>query len=169
MCYKKAMPKALPFIPAKLGRWEWVALAVLLAACLFLAVSGRGHKERRRYDRFLRNAPRVQAALERFAADHGGAFPPDAMALEPPQGLDPGYIKWDPGWRIDYEAHPNGKGGQAICLEFGGPYRRRLYFGLCLKPRVRAKYGQGQKVPGNPNRIWVVRESAAILPPDKAK
>ncbi len=150
-------------IPRDLHRYEkWVILA-LAALLVFLALDGKGRNQREAYNQFLERAPRVAAALERFAADHDGCFPPDAMFCDRPQGLDDRYIAWNPDWRIDYEVHPNGQGGEYVCLEFGGPLRERLYFGLCNNPQFRRDYGQGQAIPGHLNRIWVLREEAPIL------
>ncbi len=151
-------------MPAFLKRWELWVLVILVSGLTALAVAGKGRHIREAYQRFLRNAPRVQAALERFAADHQGRFPPDAMHVRRPQGLGESYIQWDPSWKIDYEVHPNGAGRHFVCLEFCGPEKELEYFGLCRKPELRRKYGRGQAIPGNRNRIWLIRESADIMP-----
>lgn len=139
-------------------------LVAVVATMLFMATAGKGRRQREAYERFLVHAPLVTEALERFASDHDGAFPPDAMFTNSPQGLDDRYIHWDSGWKIDYEVRDNGGGGQFVCLEFGGPFNERQYFGLCNVPEYRRKYGRGQPIPGQTNRIWLVREAATILP-----
>lgn len=158
------MPSASHTHPSHLRTWEKWTLLILCGGLFFLAAHGKGRKEREAYERFVELAPQVQAALERFAADHEGRYPPDAMHTARPLGLDDKYIRWDQGWKIDYEVHPNGEGGKSVCLEFGGPFVQRYYFGLCRKPEYRRLYGRGQAIPGHFNRIWVVQESAQIMP-----
>jgi len=158
------MPSASHTHPLDLRAWERWSLFVLCGVLVFLAAHGKGRKEREAYERFLELAPQVQAALERYAALHDGRFPPDAMHTARPRGLDDAYIDWDQGWKIDYEVHANDQGGQSVCLEFGGPFVQRYYFGLCKNPEYRRLYGRGQPIPGHFNRIWVVRESARIMP-----
>lgn len=150
--------------PVKFARWEWWALLALLALCLFLAIHGKARRQPEPVLLFLERAGRIETALERFADGHGGAFPPDAFSVRRPAGLDDRYIKWDPAWLIDYEVHPNGQGGQYVCLEFVGPHGQREYLGLCNRPELRRRYGRGQAIPGYDNRIWVVREDARIAP-----
>lgn len=149
--------------PLDFRRWEWWILALAVGLLIFLATWGKGRRERLAYERFLEVAPQVQAALERFAADHGGRFPPDAMMTSRPAGLDDKYIHWRKSWKIDYEVHDNEQDGLAVCLEFCGPYDERLYFGLCKNPEYRRRYGRGQAIPGHVNRIWVISENAQIL------
>lgn len=149
--------------PLDFSRWERWALAALLVLLVFLAVEGRDRKERDLYERFQDQAAKVQQALERYAADHQGRFPPDAMFCARPEGLGDDYIRWDPGWKIDYEVRDNGQGGQYVCLEYGGPFKQRLYFGLCNVPEYRRKYGRGEAIPGQINRIWLIREQADIM------
>ncbi|MFH1035483.1 MAG: hypothetical protein V1806_13320 [Pseudomonadota bacterium] len=155
--------------PLDFKRWEWWILVLAVGLLVFLATYGKGRRERLAYEHFLQQAPLVQAALERFAADHDGQFPPDAMMTSRPAGLDDRYIKWRKGWKIDYEVHENEQGGQAVCLEFCGPFDERLYYGLCKKPEYRRLYGRGQPIPGHVNRIWVISENAAIMesPPEE--
>ena len=148
--------------PLDLSRWERWALVIVVAALVFLAVEGRDRKEREAYERFQQQAPLVAQALERYASDHEGRFPPDAMFCQRPLGLNDEYIMWNPAWKIDYEVHDNGHDGQYVCLEFGGPFKQRLYFGLCNVPEYRRKYGRGQDIPGQLNRIWLIREQAEI-------
>lgn len=151
--------------PAKLSRPEWIILAAVIALCLVLANVNKGRREKHAYQNFIIRSERVQNALERFAADHGG-YPPDAMFTGAPKGLSPKYISWCPSWKIDYEVHPNGHGGKYVCLELCGPFKERLYYGLCNKPKMRKLYGRGQPIPGYLNRIWLIKEDAPILPPD---
>lgn len=150
--------------PRNLLRWEWWVLLLLVALCLFLAVVGRGRRQARIYDDFLSRALVVQESLESFAKDHQGRFPPDAMFTRRPSGLNDRYIAWSDSWHIDYDVHPNEKGGKFVCLEFVGPYGYPEYFALCLDPQLRKKYGKGEPIPGRANRIWLVREDAPIMP-----
>ena len=154
------------FFPSSLKRWELAVIVAAVALLLGLALAGKGRRQRESYEDFLRRAPKIEAALLAFAKDHDGRFPPDAMFTGMPQGMGP-YIKWDERWKIDYEAHENGSGGHYVCMEFCGPYKERLYFGLCNKKKYREKYGKGQPVPGVVNRLWVVRESAELVPQEK--
>ena len=160
------MPRPLDF-----KRWEWWILVLAVGLLVFLAAHGKGRLERLAYERFLEVAPQVQAALERFAADHEGKFPPDAMMTSRPAGLSDKYIKWHKNWKIDYEVHDNQHDGKAVCLEFCGPFDERLYFGLCKVPAYRRLYGRGQPIPGHVNRIWVIREEAPIMeePPPESQ
>jgi hypothetical protein len=113
---------------------------------------------------FLENAPRVQQALEAYAAKNQGMFPPDAIHNQRPQGLSDSFLHWKRQWNIDYDVHDNGNGGKFICLEWCGPYTTPEYLGLCQKPELRRKYSRGQAIPDQINRIWVIRESAKVLP-----
>jgi len=151
--------------PLGLAPWERWVLIGLLILCLVLAVAGRHRRQRRAYEDFLRRAKMIEQALERFAADHQGRFPPDAMFTNRPPYLDDRYLAWDPEWLIDYDVGDNRRGGRFVCLEFCGPTGKRRYFGLCHDPALRARYGRGQPIPGQRNRIWVIREEAPILPP----
>lgn len=145
-------------------KWEISVLVVAVALLTALALVGMGRVEREAYQNFLRRAPMVQKALEHYARDHEGRFPPDAMFTYRPQGITEQYIDWDREWNIDYEVRGNGEGGQFVCLEFCGPYQKRRYYGLCNNPKYRAKYGRGEAIPGTANRIWMIRESAPIMP-----
>ena len=149
--------------PWPLKRVELWLLALMVVICLVLTISAKDRRQRRAVDDFLRRAPVITQALERFAAAHGGAFPPDAMYSGPPPGLDAKYLAWDPDWLIDYEVHPNGQGGHYVCLEFAGPLGEFRYHGLCNQASYRRLYGQGQKIPGQVNRVWLIREQAPIL------
>lgn len=148
--------------PPTLHRLEWIFIALATAVCLALGAYGLHRMNRKLYQEFLERAPRVQAALERFAADHRGCFPGDAGPTQRPPGLSDRYIKWQKEWKLDYEAKPDGQGGYYVCLEFGGPYRRDHYYKLCENPKLRRLYGRGQPIPRQRNRIWVVREKARI-------
>jgi hypothetical protein len=156
--------KPNPSHPGKMLRWEWWILFLLVALCLFLAIAGKGRKQARIYQEFLKQAPLIQEALESYANDHGGRFPPDAMSTRQPQGLDDRYIVWSDSWLIDYDVHKNNAGGWFICLEFVGPYGEPEYYALCQDAELRNKYGRGQPIPGKANRIWLVRENAPIMP-----
>lgn len=151
--------------PRTMNRAEIWAVVLLGLALTITAFVGMNRKENEAYDRFLVRAPKIQSALESFAADHGGRFPPDSMFTRRPQGLSNEYISWDPTWNIDYEVRENGSGGHYVCLEFCGPYQKRRYFGLCNQPDMRKAYAQGQAIEGNDNRLWLIRENAAIMPP----
>ena len=150
--------------PQKILPWEWWALIFLVSLCLVLAVAGKGRKQARIYKGFLKQAPIVQEALEAYAKDHNGRFPPDAMSTRRPQGLDDRYIDWSDSWLIDYDVHPNGAGGWFVCLEFVGPYGVPEYYALCQDSEIRKEYGRGQPIPGRANRIWLIREDANIMP-----
>lgn len=149
--------------PPTLHWVEWLVVIALVLVCLVLGVKGLGRKNKNAYQVFGETAPQIQAALERFAADHQGCFPPDAAPNRPPRGFTDEYIPWRPEWKIDYEAKDNGSGGAFVCLEFGGPYRRQQYLKLCEDPEIRRRYGRGQPIPNQRNRIWVVRENAPIM------
>lgn len=144
-------------------RWELWVLLLLVGLCLFLAIAGKGRKQARIYQGFLQQAPLIQQALESYAKDHDGRFPPDAMSVRRPRGLDDRYIVWSDSWLIDYDVHENGTGGWFVCLEFVGPYAEPEYHALCQDAEIRKKYGRGQPIPGKSNRIWLVRESAPIM------
>ena len=157
------------FKPARFKAWEWWALVGILALSLGLALKGYYLREPHPVRVFLERADLIDAAAKRFAADHGGAFPPDGIITRRPAGLDDSYIKWDDRWLIDFEAAPNGKGSHYVCLEFTGPNGRHEYRRLCANPEYRRRYGQGQPIPGYENRIWVIAEQAHILAPPKDK
>ena len=149
-------------IPGGMARWEKLTVAVIVGVCVVLGVAGRHRKINKAYEQFLELAPRIEAAARAFAADHGGAFPPDGIGVQAPPGLSPRYIRWQRSWNIDYEAHPNGKGGMFICLEFCGPFKHPRYLGLCRKPELRRRYPRGEPIPGCTNRIWVIAEQARV-------
>jgi hypothetical protein len=149
--------------PVSLRHWERWALVVLIGLCLTLSLLGKGRRQREAYENFLARAPVVQAALERFAADHGGKFPPDGVHTGRPPGFSDKYLAWDRHWNIDYDVYDNGHGGKYVCLEFCGPFKDPVYFALCRNPENRRLYGRGQPIPGQMNRIWLIREQAPIL------
>ena len=153
-----------------LAKWEIGALVFLVVLCLALAVAGHGRKQRDAYKDFLRRAKMIEQAVLSFAKDHQGHFPPDGWFTNRPPGLDNTYIYWDPNWNIDYEVLPNGKGGFVVGLEFYGSADSKRYYGLCRLSRVREKYGRGQPIPRQVNRIWVIEENARITgTPPKSK
>jgi len=138
-------------------------LVILISLLLALSLLGKGRRQREAYENFLARAPVVQEALERFAADHGGKFPPDGVHTGRPPGLGDQYLAWQHAWNIDYEVYDNGHGGKYVCLEFCGPFNSPVYFALCRNPKYRRLYGRGQPIPGQSNRIWLVREQAPIM------
>jgi len=157
------------FRSAGFKTWEWWALALILALSLGLALKGYYLREPHPVRIFLERAEIIDQAARRFAADHGGAFPPDGIITRRPAGLDDRYIHWDDRWLIDFEAGPNGKGSHYVCLEFTGPNGRHEYRRLCSSPEYRRRYGEGQPIPGYENRIWVIAEEARIYHPPKDK
>jgi hypothetical protein len=148
---------------SSLAKWELGTLFFLVLLCLALAVAGHGRKQRDAYKDFLRRAKMIEQAVLAFAKDHQGHFPPDGWFTNRPPGLDNSYIYWDPNWNIDYDVVPNGKGGFAVGLEYYGSSDSKRYYGLCRIPRVREKYGKGQPIPRQVNRIWLIRENAKIV------
>lgn len=163
------MSAAQPFRAARLKAWEWWALGLILALSLGLALRGYYLREPHPVRVFLERAEKIEAAAKRFAADHGGAFPPDGIITRRPAGLDDHYIHWDPKWLIDFEVGPNGLGSHYVCLEFTAPHGHHAYQGLCANPEYRSRYGQGQPIPGSDNRIWVIAEDARIHHPPQDK
>ena len=149
--------------PARLSRWEFWIIAAVVSLCLVLSLMGKGRRQRQAYENFLEHASMIQQAAERFAADHGGKFPPDGMHTSAPWGLSEKYLRWDRAWNIDYDVHDNGHGGRFVCLEYCGPYDETVYAGLCQNPKYRRLYGRGQPIPGHVNRIWLIREQAPIM------
>ncbi len=149
--------------PTLLRRWEVWAIVAAVGVCLVLSLLGKGRRQRAAYEDFAEHASMVQRAVEQFAADHGGKFPPDGTHTAAPPGLDEKYLRWDRGWKIDYEVHDNGQGGKFVCLEFCSPYKEIIYAGLCRNPEYRRLYGRGQPIPGHLNRMWVIREQAPIM------
>ena len=163
MIYSPIMSAAQASKAPRLGNLEIAIIILLAVVCLILALHGRGRRIRRAAQVFIATAPKVDQALEAFAKDHGGLFPPDAMHVGRPAGLSDKYIHWKHEWNIDYEVHENGKGAKYICLEWCGPQPTPFYKGLCNQPQIRRKYSRGQPIPNQLNRIWLVRESARTL------
>lgn len=159
------------FKASRLKTWEWWALVGILVLSLGLALKGYYLREPHPVRIFLERAELIEQAARRFAADHGGAYPPDGIITRRPAGLDDRYIHWDDRWLIDFEAGPNGQGSHYVCLEFTGPNERHEYRRLCANPEYRRRYGEGQPIPGYENRIWVIAEKARIFhsPKDKGK
>ncbi len=152
---------------ARLKPWEWWALIAILALSLGLALRGLYLREPHPVRVFLERAEKIDAAAKRFAAEHGGAFPPDGVITRRPAGLDDRYIKWNDRWFIDFEVGPSRQGGHYVCLEFTAPNGIHQYRRLCANPEFRRRYGEGQPIPGHENRIWVIAEKARIYQPPK--
>jgi hypothetical protein len=159
------MPASENHQKLRFKRWEWWALVGMLALSLVLALRGYYLREPHPVRLFLERAELIDQAAKRFAADHGGAFPPDGIITRRPAGLDDSYIHWNDAWLIDFEVGPNGKGSHYVCLEFTGPNGRHEYRRLCANPEYRRRYGEGQPIPGYDNRIWVIAEDASIYHP----
>jgi len=151
--------------PVRLKAWEIWVLGAIVVLCLGLAIRGLYLREPHPVRVFLERAKMIDAAARRFAAEHGGAFPPDGIITRRPAGLSDRYIKWNDNWLIDFEAAPNGHGGSYVCLEFTAPHGRHEYRGLCANREYRERYGEGQPIPGEDNRIWVIEENARLVPP----
>lgn len=163
------MPATQPLKPSRFKLWEWWALALILGLSLGLDLHGYYLREPHPVQVFLERAELIDQAAHRFAADHGGAYPPDGIITRRPAGLDDRYIHWDDRWFIDFEAGPNGKGSYYVCLEFTAPHEHHAYHGLCSNPEDRRRYGEGQPIPGDDNRIWVIAEQARIYQSPKDK
>lgn len=152
-------------------RWEIWAVAIIALALTALAVHGKQIHSAKNYEQFIKNAQVIEEALNKYAEEHGG-YPSDACAYGRPPGLNTRYMRWKREWNIDYEVRDNGRGNAFVCLEYCGPEGAVRYKGLCVKNEIRSKYAKGQPIPGEINRIWVIKESAKILPcptpiPDK--
>lgn len=158
-------------IPIKLNRLELIAVGFIIAVSLTIGWARVDHRMSKAYASFLELAPQVEKALERFAQDHDGHFPPPVDPGRRPPGLDDSYLEWDPMWGLAYDARKNGRkdlkpgeGDCYVCLEFMPPPTRRAFHRLCRYPLLRQRYGRGQPIPGEGNRIWLVREKARIMP-----
>lgn len=163
MCYIPSMSDLPLNTPSTMKRWEILAVAVLALALTALAVHGRQKHSAEVYDQFIKNAAIIEEALAKYAEEHGG-YPSDACAYGRPPGLNTRYMRWKREWNIDYEVRDNKHGGIFVCLEYCGPEGGVRYKGLCDKKNYRIKYPKGQPIPGEINRIWVIKESAKILP-----
>jgi len=143
---------------------ELLIVILVVATLAAIAIPAfQGAKERALYAQFQANAHQIGVALEHFAIDHQGRYPQDGFFMSPPAGgFSPGYINWSADWRIDYEVHNNGSGGNYIGLEFY--YPGEGYRALCDNPVNRASYPHGDPIPGQKNRIWIFHERAEIMP-----
>jgi hypothetical protein len=147
--------------------WEWRILLVLMAFISVLAIVQTIKSREAPFREFAARAAQIGQALEAFARDHGGCYPPDGIDNQAPPGLSPKYLDWREDWNVDYEVHPNGHGGHFAALEYLGRYKKnRAYhaLGLTKNPIYRQKYGRAQHIPGQLTRIWVFHESAPICP-----
>ncbi|MBI5584463.1 MAG: type II secretion system protein [Deltaproteobacteria bacterium] len=150
-----------------MASWEWVLLLVLMAFISVLAVVQTTRSREAPFKQFAVRAARIGQALEAYARDHGGCYPPDGIDNQAPPGLSPQYIDWQEDWNVDYEVHPNGQGGYFAALEYLGRYKKNREYhalGLTQNPVYRQKYGRAQRIPGQLTRIWVFHESAPICP-----
>ena len=161
-------------IPIKLSRLELIVVGFVIALSLTIGWARVDHRMAKAYASFLSRAPQVQQALERYAKDNDGRFPPPVNPGERPPGLDDSYLKWDSMWGLAYDARHNGirdlkpgEGDCYVCLEYMPPPSRKAFHRLCRYPDLRKRYGRGQPIPGEGNRIWVVREKARLMPPPK--
>lgn len=146
-------------------RWEFWAVLVLSVLLLGLALHGKDRHHKKAITQFISTAQDIQAALDKFAAEHDGGYPPDAVAYRRPLGLNTRYLRWKPEWHIDYEVGDNDNGGHYACLEFCGPEGAAYYEGLCSDARLRRDYPRAEPIPGHRNRIWLIKESAKIITP----
>ncbi len=146
-----------------MARWEIWIVAVLALALTALAVHGKQKHCAEGYEQFIKNAEVIEEALTKYADENGG-YPSDACAYGRPPGLNTRYMRWKREWNIDYEVRDNMHGGIFVCLEYCGPEGAVRYRGLCNVPEYRKAYPKGQPIPGEINRIWVIRESAKVLP-----
>lgn len=150
-----------------LSPWEWGVLLVLMVFISVLAIVQTLKSREAPFQQFASRAAQVGEALEAYARDHGGCYPPDGIDNQAPPGLSPGYIDWREEWNVDYEVHPNGRGGHFAALEYLGRYKKNREYhalGLCKNPAYRRQYGRAQHIPGQLTRIWVFHESAPICP-----
>ena len=146
-----------------LTRLEWIILITLTVIISILAVVFTIKGREAHYKAFRERAALIGQALESFARDHGGQYPPDGIDNQSPPGLSPGYIQWREEWNIDYEVHENGHGGNYVGLEYLGLYEKGMKYnaaGLTRNPELRKKYGRGEPIPGKLNRIWIYHEEA---------
>jgi hypothetical protein len=165
------MPQERNDSPVRLSRLEAALVGIIIALSLAIGWARVDHRMVKAYASFQDMAPMVQKALEHFAQDHDGRFPPAvAPGLRPPY-LSSKYIDWNPEWGIAYDARPKVKPDGRyhrndcyVCLEFMPPPSHKDFHRLCRYKQLRAQYGRGQSIPGESNRIWVIRESAKVLP-----
>ena len=147
--------------------WEWGLLLVLMIFIAGLAIVQTNRGREAPFKEFAERAKRIGQALEDYARDHGGCYPPDGIDNQAPPGLSPHYIDWNEDWNVDYEVHPNGLGGYYVALEYLGRFKKNREYhalGLADNPRYRQRYGRAQPIPGRLTRIWVFHELAPICP-----
>jgi hypothetical protein len=150
-----------------LAFWEWGILLVLMAFISVLAIVQTNKSREAPFRQFADRAVQIGLALEAYARDRGGCYPPDGIDNQAPRGLSPKYIEWREEWNVDYEVHPNGSGGHFAALEYLGRYKKERKYhalGLTNNPAYRQKYGRAQLIPGELTRIWVFQESVPICP-----
>jgi hypothetical protein len=150
-----------------LSFWEWGLLLVLMSFISVLAIVQTVKSREAPFKEFAARAVQIGQALEAYARDHGGCYPPDGIDNQAPPGLSPQYIDWREEWNVDYEVHPNGRGGYFAALESLGRFKRNREYhalGLTRNPAYRRQYGRAQHIPGQLTRIWVFRESVPICP-----
>ena len=144
---------------------EWGIILVLMAVITILAIVQTIRGREAHFKEFASRAVRIGQALEAYARDQGGCYPPDGGGNQAPPGLSPKYIPWPIEWNVDYEVHPNGHGGYYLALEYLGRYNKKYSnpaLGLTANPEYRKQYGRAQRIPGWPTRIWVFHEQAPI-------
>jgi hypothetical protein len=150
-----------------LSFWEWGILLLLMAFISVLAIVQTLKSREEPFRQFAARAVQIGRALEAYARDHGDCYPPDGIDNQPPPGLSPRYIEWREEWNVDYEVHPNGKGGFFAALEYLGRYKKNREYhalGLTKNPVYRQRYGRAEHIPGQLTRIWVFQESVPIFP-----
>lgn len=164
------MPAEMKFSrPVGLSRTELGFIALLIALSLVLGWHGINRRARDAQERFLELAPRIASALERYAADHQGAYPRPVPPTQRPIGLGDKYIRWNSGWGIVYDVRRSSRKTFAVCLELLVPNKQVRFQRLCQFADKRKKYGQGQPIPGTQNRLWVVKKSARIDQPERPR
>lgn len=150
-----------------LAFWEWGILLVLMAFISVLAIVQTNKSREAPFRQFADRAVQIGLALEAYARDRGGCYPPDGIDNQAPRGLSPKYIEWREEWNVDYEVHPNGSGGHFAALEYLGRYKKNREYhalGLSKNPVYRRQYGRAQHIPGQLTRIWVYQESVKVCP-----
>jgi hypothetical protein len=144
---------------------EWLIMVVLMVVITVLAIVQTIRGREAPFKKFASRAALIGQALEVYARDHGGCYPPDGFDNQAPPGLSPKYIQWQEDWNVDYEVHSNGRGGVYLALEYLGHYNKKYAnhaLGLTRNLEYRQKYGQAQRIPGWNTRIWVFREQAPV-------
>lgn len=149
--------------PIGLNGPELAVIAILVAVSLGLGWYGVDRKVHRAHRQFAELAPRISQALQRFAADHGGRFPPAVSPTKRPSGLSDKYIRWNPKWGVVYDVRRNRQGGRDVCLELLVPNIKSNFRRLCLFPRIKKRHGRGQPIKGTDNRLWVVATKASVM------